>query len=101
MKKFFLTVVAMMGATTLFAQIDVVATFQQATANAKAANYTEAIAQFQSIIDASWDIEEPDANQQKAFAGSKKILAWKRLTKHAEIVLLDKAVKLLSNYIVN
>lgn len=74
MKKFFLTVVAMMGATTLFAQIDVVATFQQATANAKAANYTEAIAQFQSIIDASWDIEEPDANQQKAFAGSKKFI---------------------------
>ena len=74
MKKIFLTVVAMMGATTLFAQIDVVATFQQATANAKAANYTEAIAQFQSIIDASWDIEEPDANQQKAFAGSKKFI---------------------------
>ena len=74
MKKFFLTVVALMGATTLFAQIDVVATFQQATANAKAANYTEAIAQFQSIIDASWDIEEPDANQQKAFAGSKKFI---------------------------
>ena len=74
MKKLFLTVVALMGATTLFAQIDVVATFQQATANAKAANYTEAIAQFQSIIDASWDIEEPDANQQKAFAGSKKFI---------------------------
>ena len=74
MKKLFLTVVALMGATTLFAQVDVVATFQQATANAKAANYTEAIAQFQSIIDASWDIEEPDANQQKAFAGSKKFI---------------------------
>ena len=74
MKKFFLTLVAMMGATSLFAQMDVVATFQQATANAKAANYTEAIAQFQSIIDASWDIEEPDANQQKAFAGSKKFI---------------------------
>ena len=40
MKKFFLTVVALMGATSLFAQMDVVATFQQATANAKAANYT-------------------------------------------------------------
>ena len=74
MKKFFLTVVALMGATTLFAQIDVVATFQQATANAKAAKYTEAIEQFQGIIDASWDIEEPDANQQKAFAGSKKFI---------------------------
>ena len=74
MKKLFLTVVALMGATTLFAQIDVVATFQQATANAKAAKYTEAIEQFQSIIDASWDIEEPDANQQKAFAGSKKFI---------------------------
>ena len=74
MKKFFLTVVALMGATTLFAQIDVVATFQQATANAKAAKYTEAIEQFQGIIDASWDIEEPDANQQKAIQGSKKFI---------------------------
>ena len=74
MKKLFLTVVALMGATSLFAQMDVVATFQQATANAKAANYTEAIAQFQSIIDASWDIENPNANEQKAIAGSKKFI---------------------------
>ena len=48
MKRFILTVVALMGATSLFAQMDVVATFQQATANAKAANYTEAIAQVTS-----------------------------------------------------
>ena len=47
MKKLIMTVVALMGATTLFAQTDVVATFQQGLANAKAANYTEAIAQFQ------------------------------------------------------
>lgn len=72
MKKFFTTVVALMCATTLFAQTDVVATFSQGLANAKAGNYTEAIGQFQEIIDASWDIEEPDANQQKAIAGSKK-----------------------------
>ena len=74
MKKLFLTVVALMGATTLFAQIDVVASFQQATADAKAANYTVAIEQFQSIIDASWDIENPNANEQKAIAGSKKFI---------------------------
>ena len=69
-----MTVVALMGATTLFAQTDVVATFQQGLANAKAANYTEAIAQFQEVVDASWDIEEPDANQLKAIAGSKKFI---------------------------
>lgn len=69
-----MTVVALMGATTLFAQSDIVATFQQAVANAKAKNYTEAIDQFQSIIDESWDIEEPDANQQKAIMGAKKFI---------------------------
>ena len=74
MKKLIMTVVALMGATTLFAQTDVVATFQQGVANAKAQNYTEAIAQFQEIIDASWDIEEPDTNQQKAIVGSKKFI---------------------------
>ena len=74
MKKLIMTVVALMGATTLFAQTDIVATFQQGLANAKAANYTEAIAQFQEVVDASWDIEEPDANQLKAIAGSKKFL---------------------------
>ncbi len=74
MKKLFTTVVALMCATTLFAQTDVVATFSQGLANAKAGNYTEAIGQFQEIIDASWDIEEPDANQQKAIAGSKKFV---------------------------
>ena len=74
MKKLFMTVVALMGATTLFAQSDIVATFQQAVANAKAKNYTEAIDQFQSIIDESWDIEDPDANQQKAIMGAKKFI---------------------------
>ena len=74
MKKLIMTVVALMGATTLFAQTDVVATFQQGLANAKAANYAEAIAQFQDVVDASWDIEEPDANQLKAIAGSKKFI---------------------------
>ena len=74
MKRLIMTVVALMGATTLFAQTDVVATFQQGVANAKAQNYTEAIAQFQEIIDASWDIEEPDTNQQKAIVGSKKFI---------------------------
>lgn len=69
-----MTVVALMGATTLFAQTDVVATFQQGLGNAKSGNYTEAIQQFQSVIDAGWDIDEPDANQQKAITGSKKFI---------------------------
>ena len=69
-----MTVVALMGATSLFAQSDIVALFSQGLGNAKTGNFTEAIAQFQEVIDASWDIEEPDANQQKAIAGSKKFL---------------------------
>ena len=74
MKKLIMTVVALMGATALFAQTDVVATFQQATANAKASNYTEAIAQFAAVIEAGWDIMDPDANQLKAIQGSKKFI---------------------------
>lgn len=74
MKKLIMTVVAIMGATTLFAQTDVVATFSQGLANAKAGNFTEAIAQFESVIEAGWDIDEPDANQLKAIQGSKKFV---------------------------
>ena len=69
-----MTVVALMGATALFAQTDVVATFQQATANAKAGNYAEAIAQFESVVEAGWDIDDPDTNQLKAIQGSKKFI---------------------------
>ena len=69
-----MTVVALMGATSLFAQSDIVALFSQGLGNAKTGNFTEAIAQFQEVIDASWDIEEPDANQQKAITGSKKFI---------------------------
>ena len=74
MKKILMTVVALLGATSLYAQTDVVATFQQGLANAKAGNYTEAIAQFDQVIEASYDIDEPDANQQKAIVGSKKFM---------------------------
>ncbi|MBR5864835.1 MAG: tetratricopeptide repeat protein, partial [Alistipes sp.] len=74
MKKLIMTVVALMGATALFAQTDVVATFQQATANAKAGNFAEAIAQFESVVEASWDIDDPDVNQLKAIQGSKKFI---------------------------
>lgn len=74
MKKIILTLVALLGATSLYAQTDVVATFQQGLANAKAGNYTEAIAQFEEVIEASYDIDEPDANQQKAIVGSKKFM---------------------------
>ena len=69
-----MTVVALMGATVLFAQEDIVATFQQGLANAKAGNYTEAIAQFQAVIDASFDVETEDPNDLKAIAGSKKFI---------------------------
>ena len=74
MKILFLTVVALVGATTLFAQTDIVATFQQGAANAKAGNLVEAIEQLNSVIDNYYDIEEPDANQEKAFAGAKKYI---------------------------
>ena len=74
MKKIIMTVVALLGATSLYAQTDVVATFQQGLANAKANNFTEAIAQFEEVIEAGYDIDEPDANQQKAIAGSKKFM---------------------------
>ena len=66
MRRLFLTLVALMGATTLFAQTDMVATFTQAAANAKAGNFTEAIPQLDEVINAYYDLEEPDANQQKA-----------------------------------
>ena len=74
MKKLIMTVVALMGATTLFAQTDIVALCQQGLANAKAKNYTEAIAQFEEVINAGWDIDEPDQNQQTAIASSKKFI---------------------------
>lgn len=74
MKKLFLTIVALVGATSLFAQTDIVATFQQGASNAKAGNLTEAIEQLNAVIDGYYDIEEPDANQEKAFAGAKKYI---------------------------
>lgn len=74
MKKLFLMVVALMSASTLFAQTDIVATFQQAVGNAKVANYDEAINQFMSIIDASYDIDEPSENEAKVIMGAKKFL---------------------------
>ena len=74
MRKLFLTVVALVGATSLFAQTDIVATFQQGMANAKAANYVEAIEQFNAVIDAYYELEEPDANAEKAFGGAKKFI---------------------------
>ena len=69
-----MTVVALMCATTLFAQVDIATSFAEGKAQAKAGNYTEAIALFQEIIDASWDIETPDSNQLTAIAGSKKFI---------------------------
>ena len=72
MKKLFLTVVALMGATSLFAQTDIVALFQQGAANAKAGNTAEAIEQLNTVLDEYYNLDEPDANQEKAFAMAKK-----------------------------
>ena len=74
MKKLFLTVVALLGATTLFAQTDIVATFQQGAANAKAGNLEEAIEQLNTVIDEYYNLDEPDANQEKAFAMAKSYI---------------------------
>lgn len=72
MKKLFLTVVAMLGATTLFAQTDIVTLVQQGAASAKAGNYEEAIAQFDEVINGYWEIEAPTANDEKAKAMAEK-----------------------------
>ena len=74
MKKLFLTVVALMGATTLFAQTDLVAIFQQGQASAKSGNLEAAIEQFNSVIDEYYNIDEPTANDEKAFNGAKKFI---------------------------
>ena len=74
MKRLIMTVVALMCATTLFAQIDIATSFAEGKTQAKAGNFTEAIALFQEVIDASWDIEAPDSNQLTAIAGSKKFI---------------------------
>jgi tetratricopeptide (TPR) repeat protein len=74
MKKLFLTVVALLGATTLFAQTDIVATFQQGAANAKSGNLEEAIEQLNTVIDEYYNLDEPDANQEKAFAMAKSYI---------------------------
>ena len=74
MKKLFLTAVALLGATTLFAQTDIVAVFQQGAANAKAGKLTEAIEQLNVVLDEYYNIDEPDANQEKAFSMAKKFI---------------------------
>ena len=74
MKKLFLTVVALLGATTLFAQTDIVATFQQGAANAKSGNLEAAIEQLNTVIDEYYNLDEPDANQEKAFAMAKNYI---------------------------
>ena len=74
MRKLFLTVVAMLGATTLFAQTDILTLVQQGAANAKAGNLEEAIAQFDEVINCFYDIEEPNANENKAYAMAQKYI---------------------------
>lgn len=74
MRKLFLTVVAMLGATTLFAQTDILTLVQQGGANAKAGKLEEAIAQFDEVINGYYELEEPNANEEKAFAMAKKYI---------------------------
>ena len=74
MKKLFLTVVAMLGATTLFAQTDIVTLAKQGTDAAKAGNFDEAITLFDEVINSYWDIEEPTANDEKALAMAQKYI---------------------------
>lgn len=74
MKRVFLAIVAMFGATTLYAQTDIVTLVQQGTANAKAGNLEEAIEQFNQVIDGYYEIEEPTANDEKAFAMAQKFI---------------------------
>ena len=74
MKKLFLTVVAMLGATTLFAQTDIVTLVQEATANAKSGNLEVAISQFDDVILGYLDIEEPTPNDDKALAMAQKFI---------------------------
>lgn len=74
MKRLFLTVVAMLGATTLFAQTDIVSLVQQAASSAKAGELETAITQFEEVINGYWDIEEPTANDEKAKAMAEKYI---------------------------
>ena len=74
MKKLFLTVVALMGATTLFAQSELVMVFQQGLEKAKAGQYEAAISDFQTVIDLSYDLETEEANDTKAIASAKKFI---------------------------
>ncbi len=74
MRKLFLTVVAMLGATTLFAQTDILTLVQQGAASAKAGNLEEAIAQFDEVINCYYELEEPSANEDKALAMAQKYI---------------------------
>lgn len=74
MKRLFLTVVAMLGATTLFAQTDIVSLVQQAATSAKAGELETAITQFEEVINGYWEIEEPTANDEKAKAMAEKYI---------------------------
>ena len=74
MKRLFLAIVAMLSATTLYAQTDIVALVQQGAANAQSGNLEAAIEQFNQVIDGYYEIEEPTSNDEKAFAMAKKFI---------------------------
>ena len=64
----------MLGATTLFAQTDIVSLVQQAATSAKAGELETAITQFEEVINGYWEIEEPTANDEKAKAMAEKYI---------------------------
>lgn len=74
MKRLFLTVVALMGATTLFAQSEVVVVFQQGLEKAKAGQYESAVEDFLTVVDLSYDLVSEEPNDTKAIAQAKKFI---------------------------
>ena len=97
MKRLFLTVVALMGATTLFAQSDIVTIFQQGLNKAKVADYASAITDFESVIELSYDVEAPDANETKAIASAKKFI----VTCYNKLGMADAAAEQYESAIAN
>ncbi|MCX4262583.1 MAG: tetratricopeptide repeat protein [Alistipes sp.] len=73
MKKFILSVAALMCSVTLFAQSEIVTTFNEAVTAAKGKNYSEALDLFNKVIDEGIDSE--DATVQGLVTKSKSLVS--------------------------
>ncbi len=73
MKKFILSVAALMCSVTLFAQSEIVSTFNEAVTAAKGKNYSEALDLFNKVIDEGIDSE--DATVQGLVTKSKSLVS--------------------------